>query len=95
MFLTHNNRVHFERLVEERFHAGRDHAGVFFAARRLPGEIVRRLLVILNAVTADEMKIAEPIPYALAVSLEVAPGLDVPIYEEMRVRLRPRTRVRP
>jgi len=55
VFLTHN-RVHFERLVEERFHAGRDHARVFFAARRLPGEIVRRLLVILNAVTADEMK---------------------------------------
>jgi hypothetical protein len=55
VFLTHN-RVHFERLVEENFHDGRDHAGVFFAARRLPGEIVRRLLIILNTVTADEMK---------------------------------------
>jgi hypothetical protein len=55
VFLTHN-RVHFERLVEELFRAGRDHAGVFFAARRLPGEIVHRLLVILNALTADEMK---------------------------------------
>ena len=48
--------MHFERLVEEHFHTGRDHAGVFIAARRVPGEIVRRLLVILNAVTADEMK---------------------------------------
>lgn len=38
------------------FHSGREHAGIFFAVRRLPGEIARRLLVILNALTADEMK---------------------------------------
>ena len=55
VFLTHN-RVHFERLIEDRFHAGNDHPGVLFAARRLPGELVRRLLVILNSVTAGEMK---------------------------------------
>lgn len=54
-FLTHN-RLDFEDLAEEYFEAGRDHAGVFFAIRRLPGEIVRRLLIFLNAVTAGEMK---------------------------------------
>lgn len=44
---------------------------------------------------ADAGELAGPVPYALVVSLEVAPGLDVPVYEEMRVRLRPRARVRP
>lgn len=38
---------------------------------------------------------ADSVPYALVVSLEVAPEVDVPIYEEMRVRLRPRAQVRP
>ncbi len=35
------------------------------------------------------------VPYALAVSLEVAPEVDLPIYEEVRARLRPRVPVRP
>jgi hypothetical protein len=35
------------------------------------------------------------VPYALAVSLEVAPGLGVPIYDEIRDRVRPRVPVRP
>jgi len=32
--------------------------------------------------------LAEPVPYALAVSLEVAPSLSLPIYEEIRAKLR-------
>lgn len=32
------------------------HGGIILAVRRPPQEIVRRLLVIINHVTADEMK---------------------------------------
>jgi hypothetical protein len=32
------------------------HYGIIFAVRRPPQEIARRLLVILNQVTADEME---------------------------------------
>jgi hypothetical protein len=52
-------------------------------------------LVLKVSCRADAGDLAESIPYALVVSLEVAPGLDVPIYDEMRVRLRPRARIRP
>ncbi len=34
-----------------------------------------------------------PVPYALAVSLEVEDGSKIPIYDEVRVRIRPRVRV--
>jgi uncharacterized protein with PIN domain len=53
-FVTHN-RVDFERLAQQYFETDRDHAGILFAVRRPPGEIVRRILVILNQVTWDEM----------------------------------------
>ena len=33
------------------------------------------------------------IPYTIAVSLEVAPGLKLPIYDELRARLRSQVRV--
>ena len=52
--LTHN-RVHFEDLNQEYFSTGRMHCGILIAVRRLPHQIVRNLLVILNRVTADEM----------------------------------------
>ena len=45
--LTHN-RVDFE--------ANQQHYGIIFAARNPPQEILRRLLIILNQITADEMK---------------------------------------
>ena len=54
VLLTHN-RVDFERLVGEYFSTGRDHAGVIFAVRRAPQEVVRRLLLLLDRVSADEM----------------------------------------
>jgi hypothetical protein len=53
-FFTHN-RVDFERLAEEYFATGREHYGIIIAVRRAPYEIVRRLLAIMNNVTADEM----------------------------------------
>lgn len=35
----------------------------------------------------DATKIEEPVPYGLAVTLEVAEGIDLPIYEEIRTRV--------
>ena len=42
----------------------------------------------------DSPKLIEEVPYGLAVSLEVAEGLEVPIYNEIRSRIRPTLRVR-
>ena len=53
--LTHN-RVDFERLAQQYFAAGQTHYGIIIAVRRSPYEIARRLLTILNSVTADEME---------------------------------------
>ena len=52
--LTHN-RVDFEALAQTYFAAGQRHDGIIFAVRRSPRDIARRLLRILNAVTAEEM----------------------------------------
>ena len=52
--LTHN-RVDFEIRAQGYFVTGKPHCGIIIAARRDPYEIARRLLVILNQVTADEM----------------------------------------
>ncbi len=59
-FFTHN-RVDFERLAEEYFTAGLEHRGIIIAVRRSPYEIARRLVAILNNVTADEMKESDSI----------------------------------
>ncbi|MBI3302323.1 MAG: DUF5615 family PIN-like protein [Deltaproteobacteria bacterium] len=53
--LTHN-RTDFESLAQQYFAARQAHYGIIIAARRSPYEIVRRLLTILNQVTADEME---------------------------------------
>lgn len=53
--LTHN-RVDFERLARRYFSEGREHFGIIIAARRPIQELLRRVLAILNQVTADEMK---------------------------------------
>ena len=54
-FLTHN-RTDFELLAEGYSAAGKTHYGIIIAVRHPPHEIVRRLLRILNRVTADEMQ---------------------------------------
>jgi uncharacterized protein DUF5615 len=54
-FFTHN-RDDFERLAKGYFGTGKEHYGIIIGVRRSPYEIVRRLLVILNNITADEMK---------------------------------------
>ncbi|HEX3270674.1 MAG TPA: DUF5615 family PIN-like protein [Ktedonobacterales bacterium] len=53
--LTHN-RADFETLRQAFVASSREHSGIIIAARRSPYEIVRRLLLILNQVTADEMQ---------------------------------------
>lgn len=54
--LVSHNRTDFEELVQIYFDSGQEHYGVIFAVRRPPQEIARRLLVIVNQVTADEMQ---------------------------------------
>jgi len=48
--------VDYEDLAEEYFTAGRTHYGIIIAVRRLPYELARRLVSLLNSVTADEME---------------------------------------
>lgn len=52
--LTHN-REDFEILFHEYLGKSRPHAGIIIAVRRSPYEIARRLLAILDQITADEM----------------------------------------
>lgn len=55
VLLTHN-RVDFERIAQEHFASNKTHYGLIIAARHRPQDIVQRLLKVLNAFTADEMK---------------------------------------
>jgi len=55
MAMVTHNRLDFERLVAEKFSAGKSHGGVIIAVRRPPHEIAKRLLAIINQNTADEM----------------------------------------
>jgi hypothetical protein len=54
-FLTHN-RADFEALARAYSATGQSHHGIIIATRHPSYEIVRRLLLILNHVTADEMQ---------------------------------------
>ena len=54
--LVTHNRADFEFLAREYFNSGRKHHGIVIAVRRPAHEITRRLLVILNHVTADEIE---------------------------------------
>jgi len=52
--LTHN-RDDFEILARDYIASGRNHCGIIVAVRRPPYDIARRLLALLDRVTADEM----------------------------------------
>lgn len=54
-FFTHN-RADFEALADIYFRTGQSHWGIIIAGRRDPYELARRLLILLNAVTADELQ---------------------------------------
>lgn len=55
MTLFTHNRIDFERLYTEWLTAGKTHGGILIATRRLPHELVRRALPLLDSVTSDEM----------------------------------------
>lgn len=52
-------------------------------------------LEILVNCRADAGDLSETVPYAIAVSLEVAEGIDISIYNEIQTRIRPSVTVRP
>lgn len=54
-FVTHN-RADFEDRAQRYFAAGHSHPGIIIAVRRSPYEIAQRLLIILNNVSADEIR---------------------------------------
>jgi hypothetical protein len=54
-FLT-QNRADFEALAQTYADAGKTHYGIILAVRHPPYELVRRLMRLLNHVTADEME---------------------------------------
>lgn len=54
--LVTHNRVDFEALAKQYYETDEGHHGIIIAVRRSPYEIARRLLLILNDVTADEMR---------------------------------------
>jgi Domain of unknown function (DUF5615) len=53
--LTHN-RADFEALAQSYFSSARSHHGSIIAVRHPPGEIVKRVLVVLNSITGDEIE---------------------------------------
>lgn len=53
--LTHN-RADFELLAQTYAMTNRMHYGIIIAVRHPPYEIVRRLLALLNNITADEIQ---------------------------------------
>jgi hypothetical protein len=52
-------------------------------------------LEILVNCRADAGALEDPVPYALATTLEVAADIGVPVYEEVRERVQARVRVAP
>ena len=53
--VTHN-RLDFEKQHNQFLENGLNHFGVIIAKRRRDGEVVAKLLALLDAVTAEEMK---------------------------------------
>ena len=53
--LTHN-RMHFEALAQRYFEEKKPHSGIIIAVRRHPKELSRRILILLDSMTADEIE---------------------------------------
>lgn len=54
--LVTHNRNDFEKLAQEYFEGQKKHFGIIIVVRHPYQEIVRRLLLILDSTTADEME---------------------------------------
>jgi len=52
---THN-RIHFERLHRHYLESGQNHCGIIIGSRRDAYELARRLAVLLDTLTADEIE---------------------------------------
>jgi len=52
--LTHN-RVHMEALARAYLDVGKPHSGIIIAVRRDYRELARRVVILLNSLTADEL----------------------------------------
>jgi len=52
--LTHNTR-HYIPLAQQYWQAGREHYGIIVSEQLPPGELLRRLLRLLDRITRDEM----------------------------------------
>jgi predicted nuclease of predicted toxin-antitoxin system len=53
--LTHN-RLDFEELHRQYIASGKRHPGIVIASRRSPYEIARRVAILLDTLTADEIE---------------------------------------
>jgi hypothetical protein len=67
---------------------------IFEGTRAVVVPVGARLIIKVNC-KEDAGRLTESVPYALAVTLEVAPGLGLNVYEEVRVRLRPQVGIQP
>lgn len=54
--LVTHNRSDFENLAQEYFEERKQHFGIIIAVRHSYQEVVRRLLIISDSTTADEME---------------------------------------
>lgn len=72
---------------------GTIHHEVFDAGRAVPVDDETYLSVRVNCL-ADASRIVDPVKFALCVSLEVAEGVAIPIYEQVRARVAPQVGIR-
>ena len=54
--LISHNWVDFETLARQYIDAGRSHAGIIVAVRRSPYEIARRILMVTDTISREEMR---------------------------------------
>jgi hypothetical protein len=89
------NPLHVDRAEGEwrQLRLGTVHHEVFEGQRAVPVVDGQSLRIRVNCV-ADAGPIRDPVEFALCVSLEVAEGVALPIYQQVRERVAPRVDVR-